>query len=142
VEVAANTEAVPKKTLAQLVAEALTDKTDRVVTKAVEEVVIKQTEEERDNRKNNVIICHVPESKSSELLDRRKQVAEFVQKLCSDALEIKWDNQDTELIYQLGKKRQGRAPQPLLVRCKNENKKNEMMKNVKSCLRHLSVLTK
>lgn len=60
--------------------------------------------------KNNVSVYQVPDSKSTALLDGRKQDEEFVQKLCSDTLEIGCDDQDIESIYHIGKKREGSAP--------------------------------
>lgn len=114
-----------------------TDETiEEHVTKAVQEAVNTQREEDRDiqSRKNNVVIYRVPESASKVAEERTQHDSDFFDALCRDALGIDTRTANVGKMFRLGKRVEQIVkdkPRPLLVKLKTEDQKREVMVSLK-----------
>ena len=103
--------------------------------KTVEEVVEKSLKErdneekERQNRRKNIIIFGLPESKKSEPDERKDEDVKKFVGLCKNKIMINMCNEDIEKAIRLGKVTEDKE-RPLLITLKDENKKREVFQNL------------
>ena len=85
-------------------------------------------EEERqtEKRKNNVILCRVPEILSDDVEDRKAGDITFFHKFSDEGLKITMGNDDIEQMYRLGRREQNKV-RPLLVKFKDEETKRKVI---------------
>ena len=99
---------------------------------SVEDVVIRQLEEDKDieSRKTNILVYRVAESTSDQLEVRKSGDMDFFLDMCHDALRIDVKREDVVKMYRLGRYESGDKLRPLLVSLKSEEMKEEVMKNL------------
>ena len=111
------------------------DITDSNEKRTVEEVVEKSLkdkdseEKERQNRRKNIIIFELPESKKSKPDDRKEEDVQKFVGICKHICKINMTNDHIERAIRLGKVTEGKD-RPLLVTMKDENKKREVFQNL------------
>ncbi|KAK4319993.1 hypothetical protein Pmani_009115 [Petrolisthes manimaculis] len=93
------------------------DLAEETATKVVEKL---QEKEEREKRKNNLILFNVPESNKEEGKDREKEDVEVCEDLFSRNLQV--ESFRIEKVIRLGKKTQGRH-RPTMVKMEEEKTK-------------------
>ena len=103
--------------------------------RTVEEVIAKSLKErdneekERQNRRRNIIVFELPESKRSEPKDRKEEdIKKFVE-FCKGTIKINFDHSMIECIIRLGKAMDDKH-QPLLITLKEEDKKRDIFQNL------------
>jgi hypothetical protein len=113
----AGMEGVPKKSLDE----------------AVQRVVDRHLSDDRDldNRKRNLIIYRVPEDTNDTLEIGKEKDKKYFFSLCSESLQVGVEEGDVAKMFRLGKKTENGKPRPLLVGFKSEEKKSEIMKNLR-----------
>ena len=95
--------------------------------RTVEEVIAKSLKErdnqekERQNRRRNIIVFELPESKKSEPEDRKEDIKKFVG-FCKGIIKINFDHSMIEHIIRLGKAMDDKH-RLLLISLKGEDKK-------------------
>ena len=103
--------------------------------RTMEEVVEKSLkdrdseEKERQNRRKNIIIFELPESKKSEPEDRKEEDVNKFVGLCKNKIKINMTNDHIERAIRLGKVTEDKD-RPLLITLKDENKKREVFQNL------------
>lgn len=85
---------------------------------------------ERDKRRNNVILYRVPESNSAVPDERNCADLAFVHDFCNDALKVTIASGDIERMFRIGQKADDKT-RPLLVRFANEAKKAAVFSHLK-----------
>ena len=111
------------------------DITDSNEKRTVEDVVEKSLkdrdseEKERQNRRRNIIIFELPESKKSEPEDRKEEDIQKFVGLCKNKCNINMTNDHIERAIRLGKITEDKD-RPLLITLKEESKKREVFQNL------------
>ena len=102
--------------------------------RTVEEVIAKSlkerdNEKERQNRRRNIIVFELPESKKSEPEDRKEEDMKKFVGFCKGIININFDQSMIERIIRLGKAMDDKH-QPLLISLKEEDKKRDIFQNL------------
>jgi len=108
------------------------DVSSATTTKVVEQVLLKQREDDTDlnSRKCNIILYRVDEDAKDSVDERKQKDTLFIKELCKDALKITVEEKDIAKMYRLGKKSEDGRSRPLLLGLKTETKKEEIMENL------------
>ena len=100
--------------------------------RTVEEVIeksLKEREKERLNRRRNIIVFKLPESKKLESEDRKEEDIKKFIGLCKSIIKITFDQGMIEHAIILGKIT-GDKQWPLLISLKDKSKKQEIFQNL------------
>ena len=81
---------------------------------------------EKEERRNNMVIYGLEESEKEEAKERAKDDQKTVKKLL-EALEMEVEEDGMEVKFRAGKKREDGKPRPLIVRFKEEEKKDQLL---------------
>lgn len=103
------------------------------LSKLMSEAVANQTEEEKEveSRKNNIIIYRIPESNAEEKDTRAAYDRSFITALCEGPLETGPINDKISTMIRLGKRQEGAASRPLLVKFEDGTAKGKVMGNLR-----------
>jgi len=101
--------------------------------KTVEKVISRQHSDDKDleNRRKNVIVYRAPEDVADSKEARRDKDRQFLQAVCRESLGVELAEGDVVKMFRLGKKLEAGKPRPLLVGFRTEDKKSEVMRNLK-----------
>ena len=113
--------------------QACKDSDIKIVQKTVDQAVSTQMAEDKDiaNRKRNLVIYRVPESEASDLAAKTENDKSFVMSLFNEALNMGIQDCDINRIHRLGSTTKSESPRPLMVKMQEEQKKWDIMKNLK-----------
>lgn len=99
--------------------------------KSVEETKEKMAEDvDKMNRRNNVIIYNVPESKAALFHERMMEDKKYCLDLMKEVLHTGHEEGDIKKLVRLGKQAESGKPRPLLVEFCDGRVKNLVMENV------------
>jgi len=76
------------------------------------------------------VIYRVTELQTENVEERKRDDMSFIKNMGRKGLGIDNDETDVEQFYRLGRKEEGKK-RPLLVKCAREEKKQEVMENLK-----------
>ena len=85
-------------------------------------------EKERLNRRRNIIVFELPESKKPESEDRKEEDIKKFIRLCQSIMKIIFDQGIIQYVIRLGKVTDDKQ-WPLLISLKDESKKQEIFQN-------------
>ena len=88
-----------------------------------------QEEKDKENRRRNIIIYRMPESKAKDVVNKQKDDKEIFLKLMNDVLEVNCNENDIIRTFRFGKKEEGKD-KPLLIEFKSMSLKNQMMESL------------
>ena len=89
-----------------------------------------EEEKEVERRRRNIVIYRVAETLTNNADERKKDDLLFLSEMCSRGLGVEVEKKDVEQLYRLGRREEGRD-RPLLVKFVSEEKKQEVMDNLK-----------
>lgn len=122
-----------KEILEEAVAKVKTEVGEDLVKRTAKYVMEQMKEDnERDKKKENIIMYNVEESKMENIDERIKEDAKRVCDIYDNSLEVR--EYTIEKIIRLGKREDGRN-RPLLIKLRNEREKWNIIKNAKK-LKH------
>ena len=98
------------------------------MTQAKEEVKKEVKEEliERDERSDNLVIYGLKESEEEEAEERKKEDEEMVKKVAKQT-GVTVEENDVEVKFRAGKKREDGKPRPLIIRMKDPEKREKIL---------------
>lgn len=103
------------------------------LSKLMSEAVANQTEEEKEveGRKNNIIIYRIQESNAEDKEARAASDRSFITALCEGPLETGPINEKITTMIRLGKRQDGAASRPLLIKFEDCTSKGKVMGNLR-----------
>jgi len=96
------------------------------------ESVAQRSEEEKEieKRRRNIVIYRAAELQTENVEERKRDDMSFLVDMGRKGLGVDTDDTDVEQFYRLGRKEEGKE-RPLLVKFAREEKKKEVMENLK-----------
>ena len=89
---------------------------------------------EKEERSNNLVIYGLKESVKTDSTERIKEDEEQVKKIWN-SLEMVMETEDVEVKFRAGKKREDGKPRPLIVRFKEEERKEQALRDARKLKR-------
>lgn len=101
-----------------------------LVQNNMKDVIENQLElEDKEKRKNKVLIYNVEESQSDDGVERMRDDKIFCQNLFTEVLKVGYEADDIKMTVRLGRRDVGNIKRPILVEFKSDKIKNLIMEN-------------